>query len=77
MSDSYTVAKWETHPYTSYDKRGQTVHHRVRLKHYDRNSADVVVERKEPAEGLVQWTEVESYELRAHGVTHVDKRGGS
>lgn len=74
--DTYTVAEWETYPYTAYDKRNWTVYHRVRLVCYDRNTADVVVERKIPKEGLTTWTEVESYELRAHGVTHVEKAGG-
>lgn len=74
MTETYTVAKWETHPYTGYQRRGQSVFHRVRLKQYDQTAADVIVERRAPADGLTSWTEVESYELRPHGVTHVDKR---
>lgn len=76
MTDSYTVAQWETHPYTSHDKRGQTVYHRVRLLCYFNKDVDVVVERKEPAAGVDEWTEVEVYECRDHAVSYVDKRGG-
>ena len=75
-SETYTVAEWETHPYTSHDKRHRTVHHRIRLMWYSSDMADVVVERKIPDEGLTSWTEVEIYELRPHGVTHVSKSEG-
>jgi SPX domain protein involved in polyphosphate accumulation len=76
MSETYTIAQWETHPYTSHDKRSWTVHHRIRLKRYDTTTADIVVERKIPKEGLTGWNEVEAYELREHGVEHLQRKAG-
>lgn len=76
MTQEYTVAEWETHPYTSYDKRSRTVYHRVRLLVYDDGNVDVCVERKIPAEGLVKWTAVDVYEVRPHGVNHLDVQDG-
>jgi len=73
MTQNYTVFEWETHPYTSYDKRSQTVQHRVQIKHYEKTAVDVVKEVREPAAGLKKWTEVEVWEVRQHGVTHVEK----
>jgi hypothetical protein len=68
MTDTYTVAEWETSPYTAYDKRGDVVEHRVRLIHYDRNVTDVVRERRDPHSAAQSgWVEVEIYEMRPYG----------
>lgn len=76
MTYSETVATWKTHPYTSHDKRSWTVHHRVLLKKYDSGLVDVIVERKLPDAGQTSWAEVEAYEIRPHGVEHVEYLGG-
>lgn len=73
MSDSITIASWTEMPYTSYDKRGTTIHHRVRVIHYDSISADVMHERRE---GNGDWKTVEVAELRDYGMTHQKLREG-
>jgi hypothetical protein len=73
MSDDLVLASWTSHPYTSHDRRHIAVHHRVRVIHYDRSSADVVHERRE---GNDDWKTVEVAELRDHGLTHQKLRDG-
>jgi hypothetical protein len=76
MTETYTVAEWETHPYTSHDKRSRTVYHRVRLLVYDEGTIDVVAQRKIPAIGSDEWTAVDVYEVRPSGVSHIDVHDG-
>lgn len=73
MSETVTIASWTTSPYTSYDKRGVVIHHRVRIVRYDRTTADVVHERRE---GNDDWTTVGAVELREHGLTKQKLRDG-
>jgi len=73
MSETVTLASWTTSPYTSYDKRSRTMHHRVRIIHYDNTTADVVHERRE---GNDDWKTVEVAELRDYGMTHQKIRDG-
>ena len=65
MSDEHTIASWTESPYTSYDKRGIVIHHRVRIIRYDETTADVVHQRREGDEA---WKVVEAVELREHGL---------
>ena len=69
-----TIAEWSESPFTSYDRRGQTVDHRVRVKDYG-DFADVIHERLMP-ERATDWRTVEVVELRDHGMTHRKVRDG-
>jgi hypothetical protein len=73
MSDDCIIASWEESPYTSYDKRGVVIHHRVRLVHYDSTSADVLHERREDGDS---WVTVTVAEMRSHGMTVHTQRDG-
>jgi len=73
MSETVTLASWTTSPYTSYDKRGIVIHHRVRIVRYDDSSTDVMHERRE---GNEEWTTVAVAELRDYGMTHQKLREG-
>jgi hypothetical protein len=46
------------------------------LKVYGDGLLDVIVERKNPDAGHTNWSEVEAYEVRSHGVEHMEYLGG-
>jgi hypothetical protein len=73
MSDEYTIAEWETSPYTSYDKRGIVVRHRVRIVRYGETGTDVIHQRRE---GDEDWKPVEAVEIRDHGMRAHTYRDG-
>ena len=71
-----TVAEWTESPYTSYDRRGDVVQHRVVVIHYERVVADVIHEVRSSDSDAVpsEWTELDAVELRDHGLRHRDGR---
>lgn len=75
--DTATIAEWTTMPYTSYDKRGWVIEHRVVVEHYGGIGADVRHEvRSSDAEDIPdEWAERDAVELRDHGML-VTKGGG-
>jgi len=75
MAEEYTIAVWAHYPFTSYDKRGRTVEHRVRVVAYDTGFVDVLHERNEryTNDG---WVTVEVVEVRDQGVRYEKRRDG-
>jgi len=73
MSEKTTIAKWEESPYTSYDKRGITVQHRVQVARYEADSINVVHQRRE---GDGDWVAVRVVESRPHGMRKSKLREG-
>lgn len=74
----HVVARWSESPFTSYDRRGNVIEHRVVLAHYDDVGTDVVHEVRSSDDRSVsdEWTELESYEVRDQGVRHYPPREG-
>jgi len=75
MTDERVIAEWKESPFTSYDRRGDVVEHRVVLEHYGGTGADVRHEYRAPdAESHPnEWTEYDVYELRDHGIRQVQR----
>jgi len=70
MSDTEVMGRWTEHPYTSYEKRGWTVEHRVVVEHYDGGMTDVRHEIRSGDDPSKPdgWTETKSAEIRDHGM---------
>jgi len=75
--DTATIAEWTESPYTSHDKRGWVVEHRVVVEHYGGLGADVRHEVRSSDDDSLpdEWTERDIAELRDHGML-VHKGGG-
>lgn len=71
-----TVAEWTESPFTSYDRRGNVVEHRVVIEHYGQTGADVRHEfrSRDDKSYPSEWTECDAYELRDHGIEQVTRR---
>lgn len=76
-SDERVLASWTEMPYTSYDKRGWTIEHRVVVEHYGAMGSDVrhEVRSSDSDDCPDEWTELDIAELRDHGM-FVRKRDG-
>lgn len=74
MSEKRTVAEWSEGPYTSYERRGDVVEHRVVVIRYESGVSDVIHEaRSSDADDVPsQWAEVGAVELRGNGVRDRD-----
>ena len=75
-SNEYVVSEWTEMPYTSHDRRGAVIEHRVVLEPYDNNAADVRHEVRsddERAKTSDRWTPIRVYELRSGRVTQLDR----
>lgn len=70
------VAEWTESPFTSYDRRGDVIEHRVVINHYGGTGADVRHEyRSADADSYPDdWTECDAYELRDHGLRQVTRQ---
>jgi hypothetical protein len=72
-SDTYRVASWSERPYTAHDKRRWQIDHRVVVESYGPTGVDVRHEvRSDDPPIPDEWTELEVYEARQHGVRKVD-----
>jgi hypothetical protein len=69
----HVLARWSEHPYTSHDKRGWEVQHRVVIIHYGAVGADVRHEVRSADDPTVssEWGEREAVELRDNGMRAV------
>lgn len=78
VSEERVVAEWTEMPFTSYDRRGDVVEHRVVLEYYGETGADVRHEyRSSDADRYPdEWTEYTAYELRDHGIRQVQRNTG-
>ena len=76
MSNELTLAEWTEMPYTSHERRGDTVEHRVVVESHGDVGADARHEvRSEDADHMPStWTAAEVVEARPHGLERV-KRG--
>lgn len=76
MTNKHTVAEWKESPFTSYDRRGNIVEHRVVIEHYGGTGADVRHEFRSLDDDSYpdDWTECDAYELRDHGIQNIPRR---
>jgi len=76
MSDEITLAEWTESPYSSWERRGHVVQHRVVVANYGGDGVDARHEvRSDDADNISsEWTAAEVVEARPHGLSKV-KRG--
>ena len=70
-TDNRQIAQWEERPFVSYDRRSDVVHHRILVDAHPGVGADIRHEVKSPEMDRPEWTPAEVYEVRQHGVDHV------
>lgn len=73
--ETFTLANWDTHPFTAHDRRRDVVEHRARLIVYDQYDLDVVHEyRLNPSDARPEeWSERRVLEVRSGFTNVVDK----
>lgn len=71
MTDERQIANWKASPYTGVRKRHRTVEHRIVAVNEPGVGVDIRHETRSEDAGQPEWTPVEVWEFRAHGV---DKR---
>lgn len=72
MPSERLVATWEASPYTGIKKRHIAVKHRILVESHPGVGCDVRHEIRCELRGVDDWTPVEVYEVRDHGVTVVE-----
>jgi hypothetical protein len=73
--DTYQVASWSERPYVAHDKRRWQIDHRIVVKSYGRTGVDVRHEvRSDDPPVPEEWTELEVYEARPHGIQKFEAR---
>ena len=77
MSDELRIASWSESPFTSYERRSVTVEHRIVAEAFPGVGADIRHEVRCPDSdvGPEGWSTAEVYEVRDHGVRHVERSG--
>jgi len=75
VTDERVVDEWNEYPFTSYERRGHVVEHRIVITHYGGTGADVRHEYRSPDDNSYpeEWTEYDVYELRDHGIRQVQR----
>jgi len=69
MSETEVMGRWTEHPYTSYDRRGWTVEHRVVVEHYgDVTDVRHEVRSADDPNRPDDWTETKVAEIRSYGM---------
>lgn len=69
------IAEWQERPYTSYDRRGATVYHRVMLFVYD-HGIDVEHQARGDEDAAIptDWTPINVWEVRNGRVSKLRRR---
>jgi len=77
MRDTQTMAQWDESPFTSHDRRGDVIQHRVVVEHHGGVGADVRHEVRSTDSDKCpdEWTEVDALELRDHGMLRTKADG--
>lgn len=74
MSDVLRIASWSERPFTSYERRGATVEHRIVAEAYPGVGADIRHEVRctDSDVGPEDWSIAEKYEVRDHGIRRLE-----
>jgi len=76
-SNEYTVAEWTEMPYTSHDRRGAVIEHRVVFEPFNAIGADIRHEvRSDDGRANVsdEWTAVKVFEMRNGRVEKLSRK---
>lgn len=69
--DERKICSWKDRPFTNARERSTRVEHRILLNSYETGEVDIRHEVKCSARGYDDWTAVEVYEIRQHGIDRV------
>lgn len=76
-SNQYVVSEWTESPYTSYDRRGAVIEHRVMFEPFDGGNIDVRHEVRsddERASVSAEWSPIKVYEVRNGRVNKLERK---